>query len=278
MANCEIIDLLIYLLIYLLLYYIMIFQYISDIHLEHMYKKHMVGMCKKILPLCPLMILGGDIGDPYSELYDLFLRDMSSKFETVILICGNHEFYNNYINETLIQVKKICDKYGIVFLHNQVYKYNGYSIIGSTLWSNVIGVMSEINDTMCIKDISVQKYQTMHDESIEFIIGTLTECRELGENVIMLTHHLPSLSLIDEKFQVPQYYMSQPWFATNLDELIETNNDIIKVWIYGHTHMSNESELYGVKMLCNPVGNPCEDTKFVHSKVFELKNNYLDHK
>jgi hypothetical protein len=44
-----------------------------------------------------------------------------------------------------------------------------------------------------------------------------------------------------------------------LDELIETNKDKIKCWIYGHTHTQSNVTIHGIPFLCNPIGYPNEN-------------------
>ena len=49
------------------------------------------------------------------------------------------------------------------------------------------------------------------------------------------------------------------WFYCNMDELIETNGNKIKCWIYGHTHTPSNVIINGIPFLCNPIGYPNEN-------------------
>jgi hypothetical protein len=44
-----------------------------------------------------------------------------------------------------------------------------------------------------------------------------------------------------------------------MDELIETNKDKIKCWIYGHTHMPSNVIINDIPFLSNPIGYPNEN-------------------
>jgi predicted phosphodiesterase len=44
----------------------------------------------------------------------------------------------------------------------------------------------------------------------------------------------------------------------------------IACWIYGHTHAPSVTSVYGVPMLCNPMGYPGENSEVNFQKVFEV--------
>jgi len=68
-------------------------QYISDIHLELLHIEEIKSRINKIIPVCPTLILAGDIGNPFHQGYKLFIQEMNNKFEKVFLVSGNHEYY-----------------------------------------------------------------------------------------------------------------------------------------------------------------------------------------
>jgi hypothetical protein len=63
-------------------------QYLSDVHLEFRQK------LPRVVPKGDILILAGDIGYPFSGLYEEFLRKMTHSFKKVFLVVGNHEYYN----------------------------------------------------------------------------------------------------------------------------------------------------------------------------------------
>jgi hypothetical protein len=64
------------------------FQYISNLHLD----LYPLGLFD-IDAIAPYLLLAGDIGNPYQKKYELFLENISKKFEKIFIISGNHEYY-----------------------------------------------------------------------------------------------------------------------------------------------------------------------------------------
>ena len=67
---------------------------ISDIHLE--YRKLPYFVQPPINPyVINVCVLAGDIGHPYVDLYGRLLEDARSKFDYVLVVPGNHEYYRH---------------------------------------------------------------------------------------------------------------------------------------------------------------------------------------
>lgn len=73
-----------------------------------------------------------------------------------------------------------------------------------------------------------------------------------------------------EQFIAPKYRGSNinPWFYCNMEKFIERNGKNIYCWIYGHTHTPSKNTLYGVPMLCNPIGYPGENSNIQFAETF----------
>lgn len=248
-------------------------RYISDIHLEHMNSMHQVN--KFIQSFQPstnakdeVCILAGDIGNPFSKSYEIFLQHCASSFPKTFLVAGNHEFYahGHSISDTLKQIQAVVSKYpNITFLHNSTEVYQGIRFIGTILWSKIVNPAYTINDTNCIKDMTVETYQTLHKQDLKFLTDALATTTE---PTIVITHHIPSYSLIHPNFTTPSMQPYNQWFATDLDSLIERHQSRIQCWVYGHTHMPSETTLHNVPMLCNPKGYPNESSPLTPHKTF----------
>ena len=48
----------------------------------------------------------------------------------------------------------------------------------------------------------------------------------------------------------PPYDYSNPFFASNLDDLII--NSRADLWVFGHTHSSHDYKIGDTRMICNP--------------------------
>ncbi len=234
-------------------------RYISDIHLEHMNATQVKQFIASFQPNNEdLLVLSGDIGNPYAPSYRAFLEHCAANFPKTFLIAGNHEFYSHgyTIEETIQQIQTVCASYPtITFLHNSSEVYKGIRFIGTILWSKVTNPAFTINDTEVIRGMTVQRYQALHTECLTYLTQSLATT---AEPAIIITHHMPSYTLIDSMYTTPMMQPYNQWFATSLDELIQTHQTRIQGWFYGHTHTASQTTLHGVPMLCNPKGYPRE--------------------
>lgn len=87
------------------------------------------------------------------------------------------------------------------------------------------------------------------------------------ENCVVITHHLPSRSLIHPKYLTPEMKPYNQWFYCDLDYLF---SERIKCWFYGHTHTPSKDVIGGVPLLCNPIGYPGENKELNFEAMFEL--------
>ena len=190
-------------------------QYISDLHLEKLRKIPY----HTLQPSTNNIALLGDIGDPFTSIYYDLLKHVSTNFDKVILLSGNHEYWNRTIKETDNQINYLVNKFhNITYLNNTKTKIDSYDIIGSTLWSNVI---DDPNNNTVIQN------KFFHYHSMKEIDKLLTD-----KPTIMLTHYLPSYQLIHPDFvHYPMYYKSR--YASDLDHMCKDN---VKAWLYGHSH------------------------------------------
>lgn len=89
------------------------------------------------------LILNGNIGNPFENTYNNFLKICcEKKFKFIILVLGNYEYscYDNYIFMNS-HIRSIVDNlysqyYNIVFLENGILSYLDKTFIGSSLYKN----------------------------------------------------------------------------------------------------------------------------------------------
>ena len=241
-------------------------RYISDLHLEFNTRNKFPTIENCTEDVC---ILAGDIGNPYKPNYNLFFKDIATKFEKIFVITGNHEYYYNDVKETDTYLTEYFKQYpNITFLNNSFEIYKNHCFIGSTLWSNISLNLQQYvtNDMFNIKDFTIANYNALHQDAVKFISDTIKD----NTNIIMITHHSPSFSLIDAKYKGSKY---NHCFYSHQDELIKANNTKIKHWIYGHTHTPAVIDLYGVNFRCNPVGYPGENPAVDFNKAFAVNHS-----
>jgi predicted phosphodiesterase len=247
------------------------FQYISDIHLEFFDDDYIENVVKKnFIVNSEICILAGDIGNPYKNNYMYFMSFVAEKFKKVFIIAGNHEYYNgNKILDVKNKIKNIILPFNnIEFLDNSFVDYNGYRWIGSTLWSNISKTQYITNDTKYIGGLTIELFNSMHNENVIFLEDCLQKSIESNIQTIVITHYLPISRLVNEKFLSYPNNLYNQWYHANLDDLIKKYNTNIKVWIYGHTHVGSIQEHYDVKFICNPIGYENENKMLDWNKIY----------
>lgn len=237
-------------------------QYFSDLHLEF-YKK-----IPEIKIVAPILCLAGDIGYPKTKIYEEFLLSINNNIDAqkIFIITGNHEYYDDSIDninkhiENIIKNKKLNK---ISFLNNSSELYDGYLFIGSTLWSHVYNKKYLTNDFILIDEMTVEKYNSLHDIAKKYIKNTIEENKD--KKIILLTHFLPSFNLIHEKYSAYSAYNN--CFASFSDDLIK---EPVVLNIYGHTHTPNKSFVNDIPCVCNPIGYPGENKDSMFDVFIEL--------
>lgn len=264
----------------------MLFHILSDLHLEfgaqvdlsrHLNRFNRCGLDKNESKEINL-ILAGDIctlsNDAMINTYHRFLKGACFLYDYVFLVAGNHEFYGKDMDEVLSILSDWGKEFAnLRFLHNEYIIHNHVKIVGSTLWSYVaeddVGRKTPINDYRLIKDMTISKTNEMHTSSREFLRECVSfssgaeeekkeeksEVNEI-EGIIVITHHLPSYSIIHERYQGSPISC---YFASHCDDLIKPP---VQYWVYGHTHTPSRHTINGVTVLCNPKGYPSEYSHF----------------
>lgn len=252
-------------------------QIVSDIHLELGRDRVDLIPCAEVLALC------GDIGAPAEDSYKRLLAWASANYKWVFVIAGNHEFYNS--SRAMCEIKEQISAVAVAlpnvtFLNNEstVVKYNNgkVRIFGSTLWSDVTMnshlVGYYMNDYSRIRKkvyplggtdyirTKVKPADTtgLFHAAVFALKKSIQESTSDETPLVVLTHHLPSYSLIHEDFTRGELSDLNCAYASDLDNLIR---DPVVLWAHGHSHRCNDTRINGVRVVSNPMGYPGEDTK-----------------
>lgn len=220
------------------------------------------------------LIIAGDLGLAAKEwTYLPFLQEWSDRFQDVIYVLGNHEFYDS---STVRGMNKIKDRLTFTGIHNVHVVNNGVVRIGeisfvcSTMWAsydkNSPLCMYEaglwMNDHKKIRTGPISKpyerkfmpsdaYQEFL-KAINFIFPTISKEKDDGQRVVVVTHHAPSLQSIAPEFKSGSYSNLNGAYASDLDEdILDADPDL---WIHGHTHVSFAYEVGETAVICNPRG------------------------
>ncbi len=233
----------------------------SDLHLEFGYD-YEVMVPPMPEDLNTTLVVPGDI-HVGSQACDEFLPHMCSRFDNVIYLLGNHEFYHHDLTEVAASIREeMGDFKNFHFLDDDTTIIHGTRFIGSTLWTDVakgnptsmVTIGRCMMDYECIKKAGVRLKVTdtieCHEEALEFIEGEL-EQQHTGPTV-MVTHHMPSFNSVHPMYRTTHAAPLNPGFYSSLDHLMEFYD--IDYWLHGHTHQSVEYEVGGCKVRMNPRG------------------------
>ena len=235
-----------------------IIQYVSDLHLEFLSVAKVQSLLDHIIPKTDICVLAGDIGYPFAETYTLFLKGINKKFKNILLIHGNHEYYqlkenkgktmNEIINKTrnIIQENRLDN---IHFLHNSHYDIKNYRFIGSTLWTYIYDPKYVVNDAYNIGEFTVENNNNNHSISKEFLKLSIEQCQTENKTPIVITHHIPSFTLTHPKYK--EFHLYSQCYSSACDDLVSPP---VKCWIYGHTHTPMVKIINNIPCICNPIG------------------------
>ena len=264
-------------------------QIVSDTHLEFRNEE----FAKILIPSAPILCLLGDICvcgnvEDFTK-FKKFIMYLSTRFEYIFFITGNHEYYtagNNDITPAVTikginkAIKKFMDPIKNVFFMNNKSKkitMNGkdYVFIGSTLWTyiapdNRMIIEHRMNDYTyiyvdekasplvdAVRKFRVDDMVEMHNKSVKFIKSEIKKIKK-DEIGILLTHHKP----IKEEGPADQAYESD---LANI--LIR---EPLKLAAYGHTHVKYDKLINNVRVVSNPKGYISQKTNYNPKFFVEL--------
>lgn len=225
-----------------------------------------------------ILLLAGDIGVGMQAR--TFVEELCKNFHSVLLICGNHEFYGQEYMTVLNGWKNFeeneADK-NFHFLDRDTRIIDGVRFIGDTMWTSfehgdqrlMARAEYAMNDYGRIKvgDNFLKPAFTFqrHTEFINYLEQKLAEPFD-GKTVVM-THHSP-LNYGRIKYHGPSY---DPFYFACLENRIKEWGKP-DLWVHGHAHVSHDTQVGNTRILANPHGylNYSVNTKFNKDIIIEL--------
>ena len=251
----------------------MFFQIASDFHIEKEDNDN-VDINKYIKPICPCLILCGDVGSLYRyNQLENFFRQLCEKFEYIIYVPGNHEFYT--IQGTpgipmyqLFHKLKILENTfdNLYVLNREILKIGNYCFIGCILWTNCPEEKEFPKFRVKIHAFSKSKYNRFNQGDIKFLQNSIKQSHSENLKPIVITHYPPSKILLNKRCRNDEYnYL----YYNNLDDMLTKN--MINIWICGHLHWSFDflSE-NGTRLIGNQKGKN-EDTDNKYSPEYYIQ-------
>ena len=251
-------------------------QYASDLHLE--FEENTEYLKENPLKVTgDILILAGDIhvfGLPnFTE--NPFWVWASKNYKQVIIAYGNHEYYKTCDLGTMKDGYKYKIRDNVYYYYNCVISIEDIDIIVSTLWSyihkeNEHECVTGVNDFHVIKYngevLTAEVFNNEHKKCLDFIKKSMQESK--AKTKIIVTHHVPSISLTAKEFQNSPMTDA---FTVDLTDYIKTCG--AKYWIFGHSHRNICKKIGGTNCLCNQVGYVMdgENETFSGDKCIDIK-------
>jgi predicted phosphodiesterase len=247
---------------------------LSDTHLERLNK-----IPESLIPfLEPLkqnhgdynvMCLLGDIGYPHEKIFKNFMNIMSKNYNQVIVLTGNHEYYNYgtpkiySMDEVDSELREFCAKNPkIHYLQNDTLKIGKYTVFGSTMWTKIydkITAKRGMSDyrNIYVRDKLKKRLATVNDlnKLNEEAKQNLDRVLKTQKDVLVLTHHSPLFPMKPTPTAHHRYYNSElvEPFHNNFSDYIQKHQNI-KLWAFGHTHFTTDFMFGNTRVISNQSG------------------------
>jgi Icc-related predicted phosphoesterase len=232
----------------------------SDLHTDF-HADHGLSLIKG-LGDADVIVVAGDISSGASNITTA-LKMLCTKYENVVFVSGNHEYYNSsfsVIDNLLKDFEQLNSQFH--WLNNSRVDINGVSFIGATLWFdyniNIKWLKSFLSDFYLIKGFEQSVYNRFNNTITYFE-------NNIKKDDIVITHHMPSYKCISEKYIDSKINC---FFANDLDKLIIDTKPMI--WIHGHTHCSQKCLIGDTNIIGNPFGYPNENFMFDDNLIIEV--------
>jgi len=259
----------------------MFIRAVSDLHLEFSYGD--VRLNELPTDKDTVLILAGDIGiasKPHTYLK--FFEDKANRFRDVIYILGNHEHYKGSFTKSKNRIKDTLAEFvNVSVIEKETIVIDGVAFVGATLWTDM-----NHHDCLCMNNsqLMMSDYSSIrfgptaepwkfnlkpvntvedHINAKHYIFKEIKKQKDVGNKVVVISHHLPSyLSLAQEfKGDTSGGSLNGAYASELFEDIMDTQPNI---WIHGHTHSSFDYKIGDTNVICNPRG------------YFTLGGNYLN--
>ena len=238
-------------------------QVFSDLHIEK------YNHFPRLKCVSPYLILAGDIGHIDDENYKLFINYCSGLWKKVIVVLGNHEFYDktNGYTQLMSRYRDFFDSYSnIVLLENEEVMLEDYKVLGCTMWCSIdeefksfvnsirhIHYVVPLADGITLKDkMGIRRHNRLYEDSKKWLL----ESYNPDEKTIIITHHPITQENVRQLQWRHEPDEQKSSFSSELS--LTTNNKC--VCISGHTHFSHDYTRNGVRYISNQYGY-CNEPK-----------------
>jgi len=220
---------------------------------------------------------GGDIGYPTTEIYRSFLYKQADQFEVVLVIAGNHEFYNrgggaHSVEDIEEVMERLCNeapRRNVHYVDNTCVRFgrdpSSPALLCTPLWTDVpaearhnVGV--SMNDyRICfvrsekpvgslrdrsgcpVEPLTVDVTVAWHHAACKWLQSEIARLEGSCDRIAVLTHHAPAMGSSAPEFESAFKEGRNPLihgFETDLSYIYA--HKAVKVWASGHTHYNRD--------------------------------------
>ena len=235
-------------------------QFASDLHLEMVpNRRYMQNIPFEVSG--DVLVLAGDIFNlcDSEPPCPKFWEWASANYHEVLIVPGNHEYYQNYdiLTHGDSWSREILPN--VHYYQKKVVRVDDTDFILSTLWSNIdrevegyIG--QQMPDFKQIlyngKRFTPADFNAEHEKSLDFIKRSVAESS--AEHIVVVTHHLPTMAVVAPEHKKG---MLNSAFATELGGFIADSR--IDAWIFGHSHANMDAMIGNTRIVGNQLGYVC---------------------
>lgn len=244
------------------------FDLISDLHLD-LWKDNMKDW--RGISTSLTCLVAGDISRDF-DLTVSFLKHLSSCYNNVLFVDGNHEHYRNYgnIQERQLEIDMALSSIkNLTYLADSALVLDSTAIIGTNGWwtfdypeKSDAASKVECMDAFCAKEgyhmrdaITIWTAAQEQSNFLCEVVASMQNNDDISE-IILLTHTVPRMDLIPP-YDRDLVDWSKTGNSSMNDVLLNDINGKISTWCFGHIHSHHvDSRKDGVRYVSHPRGRP----------------------
>ena len=205
-----------------------------------------------------MLVLAGDIFNLRDSMPPCpkFWEWASANYREVLIVPGNHEYYQNYnlLTNGDSWSREILPN--VHYHQNRVVRIDNIDFILSTLWSYIRpedeyivqqGMLDFRQIMYGDRPFTTDDFNTEYEKCLAFIKKSVAE--STAEHIVIVTHHLPTMSVV-----APEHKSSplNSAFVTELGNFIADSR--INAWIFGHSHANIDATIGSTRIVSNQLG------------------------
>ena len=189
----------------------------------------------------------------------------------IVLVAGNHEYYNKNIPFTESQLTRLRSERCHVLLNSSA-TVCGITFVGGTLWARPPKwarqpIEKLVKDFSTIQGLTTQVIVDQCDECCSAIFDAADKhIQDIHKRaLVVVTHFAPSMLSLHPKFGDDRKALNH-YFCSALDSVVLASG--ANLWVHGHTHESMDYTLGDTRVVCNPRGYSLEPNEHAENPKF----------